>query len=84
LEQIQNPKSNKFIETARAFRKEWANDLEEFFRQQPTCKEAIDSIMNNRHLVAHGKYSSITVAQVKEYLKKSIAVIEFIEKQCHP
>jgi hypothetical protein len=46
-------------------------------------KDAIDSIMNNRHLIAHGKDSGITVARVNDYLRKCIEVIEFIEAQCH-
>jgi RiboL-PSP-HEPN len=82
LEQINNPKSNKFVEIARAFKREWGYELEDFFNQSPQRKDAIDSIMNNRHLVAHGKTSAITVVRVKEYLNIGVEVIEFIEKQC--
>ena len=45
-------------------------------------KDAIDSIMANRHLIAHGKNSGISLVRVKDYLEKSIEVIEFIENQC--
>jgi hypothetical protein len=45
-------------------------------------REAIDAIMANRHLIAHGSNSGITLVRVKEYLSKSVQVIEFIEEQC--
>ncbi len=50
--------------------------------QQNGPKEAIDSIMANRHRIAHGRDSGITVARVREYLDKSVEVVEFIEAQC--
>ena len=45
-------------------------------------KDAIDSIMSNRHLIAHGKDSTISLVRVSEYLKKSVEVVEFLEHQC--
>lgn len=81
LRKIQNPKSIRFVETARAFKEEWAKELENFFEQNKDKKDAIDSIMSNRHKIAHGKNTSVSVSNVKEYLEKSVEVIEFIEKQ---
>lgn len=82
LKKIQNPKSNKFIETATKFKKEWGKELKHFFEDDISRKYAIDSIMQIRHEIAHGKNTGITVAQVKKYFEKSIEVIEFIENQC--
>lgn len=82
LKKIQNPKSTKFVEIASSFRKEWGEEIENLFLEDPSIKNAIDSIMNNRHLIAHGKSTSISVVRVKEYLDKSLELIEFIEKQC--
>jgi len=45
-------------------------------------RDAIDAIMANRHLIAHGKDSGISLVRVEQYLKKSIEVVEFIETQC--
>ena len=78
---IQNPKAGRFLETAGAFRRVWASDLEVFLDDDGR-REAIDSIMANRHLIAHGKDSGITLSRVKDYLAKSVRVIEFIEAQC--
>jgi hypothetical protein len=78
---MQNPNAQRFVETARAFRPSWANALEQFLAEEGR-KEAIDSVMANRHLIAHGRDSGITVARVNEYLEKCVEVIEFIEVQC--
>lgn len=81
LGKIQNPKSQKFLDTARGFDRTWEDQLRSFLEQNGR-KEAIDAIMSNRHLIAHGKDSGISLARVKEYLGKSIEVVEFIESQC--
>lgn len=81
LERVQNPKASRFVETAQAFNKRWASDLSVFLEEDGR-KEAIDAIMANRHQIAHGKDSGITLARVSDYLAKSVRVIEFIEAQC--
>lgn len=81
LKDIRNPNSKKFLEIARSFRLEWEKDLSNFLNDEGR-KEAIDSVMSNRHLIAHGKDSGITLVRVKEYLKSSVKVLEFIEEQC--
>jgi hypothetical protein len=50
--------------------------------EQNKRKDAIDSIMANRHQIAHGKDVGITVARVKEYLEKVVEIVDFIEVQC--
>ena len=82
LERIQNPKSKRFVDVAYQFKKAWGQDLEQYFANNPAHKQAIDSLMTNRHLVAHGKQTSISVHRVREYLQKSVEVIEYIESQC--
>ena len=81
LERVQNPKASRFVETAQAFNKLWASDLTAFLEEDGR-KEAIDAIMANRHQIAHGKDSGITLARISDYLAKSVRVIEFIETQC--
>lgn len=80
IAKIQNPKTIRFVEVARSFKSSWADDLEKFVEQNGR-KEAIDAIMANRHQIAHGRDSNITVASVSKYLDKAEEVLEFIEKQ---
>ena len=80
---IRNPKTQKFLDVAEAFSLAWKDELENYVNINGRL-EAIDSIMNQRHLIAHGKNqnSNITLGKLKEYLAKSVEVIEFIEQQC--
>ncbi|MFH1007558.1 MAG: HEPN domain-containing protein [Candidatus Latescibacterota bacterium] len=82
LDRIHNPMASKFIETACSFKREWGAELKEYFELNPKAKEAIDSIMRNRHLIAHGKTATVSVARLAEYLDGSIEALEFIENQC--
>lgn len=81
LEQISNPKTKRFLETAAAFRAEWKHELETFVDENGR-RDAIDSIMNNRHLIAHGGRSDVTVSRLSGYWSRSVQVVEFIEGQC--
>jgi len=80
ISKIQNPKTSRYVEIASTFKKEWGEELAAYASEGR--KEALDSIMTNRHLIAHGKQSDISMARVKEYLKKSIELIEVVEEQC--
>lgn len=82
LDKIQNPKASRFVSVAYQFKKKWGQELEQFFNDYPENKQAIDSIMTNRHQVAHGKTTSISVNRVRDYLEKSVQVIDYIEAQC--
>lgn len=82
LLRIQNPNSDRFIKTASAFRSDWGDALREYLNEGGR-KEAIDGIMNNRNGIVHGKDTGITLATVKDYLRRALEVIEFIEHQCN-
>ncbi len=81
LSKLQNPKAEKVLELVGSFRQEWRAELETFLADDGR-KDAIDSIMNNRNQIAHGKDVGVTVVRVSSYLEKIIAVLEFIETQC--
>jgi hypothetical protein len=77
---IKTPKSSKFIEVAGAFNKAWGVELEKFLSEEGR-KEAIDSIISNRHLIAHGKDAGITLASLKSYLAKCVDIVEYLEEK---
>lgn len=82
LRKIQNPKAAKFVETFGRFNKDWGLSLNDhLLENSERRKGAIDSIMTNRHLIAHGKNSNITLRQVKTYFEASIETIEFLESK---
>ena len=81
LENVQNPNSNRFLEIAGAFDDAWRSELEKFLGTDGR-KEAVDSIIANRHQIAHGETSGITLTRVNQYLEKCVEVINFLESQC--
>lgn len=82
LGSIQNPKTVRFIEVAERFRVAWGENLTAYVSDNGR-RDAIDSIMANRHLIVHGKDSGITLVRVKSYLQKALEVLEFIEDECY-
>ena len=83
LARIQNPNTEKFVETAHAFSHNWGVELEAFVDVDGR-KEAIDSIMAIRHQIVHGQNAGISYVRVVEYLGKAEQVLEFIESQVRP
>ena len=82
LGRITNPNAGRFVETARSFRKQWADELSDFLDEDAQQRRhAIDSIMNSRNQIAHGERGQISVGRVREYLPRCVEVIEFIEDQ---
>ena len=81
LERIQNPNAQKILSTTYQFKKTWGEALETYLAQDGR-KEAIEAIMNNRHKIAHGEDSNITILRIREYLSKIVEVVEFMEMQC--
>lgn len=77
LDAIQNVKAEKII-IINYFDTKWAGDVESFMNEEGR-KEAINSIVAQRHLIAHGKDSSMTFANLREYYKKLIEVFNFID-----
>ena len=75
----QNPKSDDFVDRAGSYNQSWVNDLQNFM-DQAGGGDAIDSVMAQRHQIAHGFTSTITVVQVTEYLSKCTQVVDFIEE----
>jgi hypothetical protein len=81
LEQLQNPKTQKIIDLLGAFKDEWRIAFQKF-AEESGRKEAIDSVMANRHQIAHGEDSGVTIARVREYFDKCEEVLEHIEALC--
>jgi hypothetical protein len=81
VDDIQNPKAARLIEVASLFDPTWGSELESFLGQN-FRREAVNTIMSNRHLIAHGRDSQITLSQVDQYLIRIVEIAEHIETQC--
>lgn len=80
LDNILNPKAERFVETARYFDREWASRLSDYLEEEDGVRKgAVNSIMSNRHRIAHGETSQISVGQVRQYWYHCVQVVDFIE-----
>lgn len=80
LERFQSPKMGNILELTRAFSRQWAEELEN--ATEGELKESVDSVVADRHNIAHGRDIGITYARIRKYYQNAIKVIELIEEQC--
>jgi hypothetical protein len=77
---FQNAKVEKIVALAKTFDDEWASELDS--QTQGQIKDAVNSIISNRHNIAHGQDTRITVARVHGWHKESRKLINIIETHC--
>lgn len=78
LARFQNMNSERFVALAFKFDKALGKAFENFLADRGR-DAAIDSIINTRHQLAHGKDATISPAQLENYLTKAVEAIEFLE-----
>lgn len=81
LSSLQNPKMEKILQLTRCFNPKWAESLKD--ATEGELKDSVDSIVNNRNQIAHGKQTNITYHTISSYYQDAIKVVDLIEKQCH-
>ena len=81
LSGINNPNSERLRNIAKSFNVVWERDLNAFMITEER-NTTINFIMKERHSIAHGKDSDITLRRIRDYHLKSLEVAEFIENQC--
>lgn len=80
LKRLQSPMMNNIVSLTYEFSKEWGCALEKATNGE--LKTAVDGIVSNRNLIAHGESSDISYYRLKEYYEKAVKVIELLEQQC--
>jgi RiboL-PSP-HEPN len=74
---FQNPNPEKIEQLVRSFDVALADQLEAFWSGE--IKDAIGSIVGNRHLVAHGRDTALTLNRIWEWLTSVRSFITFLE-----
>ncbi len=81
LYKLQNTNTDKIKEVTKAFNPEWwENGLRDFL-QNENRSTAINYIFKDRHNIAHGRDSDITIDKLEVYLIKTVEVIKYIEDE---
>jgi hypothetical protein len=79
LEAFQNPNPDKIGQLVKSFDTAVADQLETLWSDE--IKDAIGSIVGNRHLIAHGRDTTLTISRVSEWLKRVRDFIAFLESK---
>jgi len=75
-----NLNTERIIQLSRSFNRGWGDNLE--IQTEGEIKNAIDSICNNRNLIAHGRDTGISLARISSYYQEAVKLVEMIEGQC--
>lgn len=76
---ITNLKETKLRDVLGQFSQEWQNDFEELIRNNQQLKISLDSLIINRHSIAHGKHASLTLKMVRQYYEDVKTVINKLD-----
>jgi hypothetical protein len=79
LEGFQNPKMEKILALVGSFCEDWQNKLRASTNGE--LKDAIDSVVANRHLIAHGRSVNISFVTIKDYYSRTVKVVDLLEQQ---
>jgi RiboL-PSP-HEPN len=76
LRYFQNPTMGKIASWVEEFSHDWADNLRRETEGQ--LLDAINSIVANRHRIAHGDDVTITMTRIKEYYASAVKVVELL------
>lgn len=76
LKQFNNPNADKIFALISSFNQKWATEIEIFWKDEK--KDSIDSIMNIRHNIAHGRNYGITLGNITRYFGEAEKTITFV------
>lgn len=82
---ITNCKTSRILEVLSKFSQDWANDFSKQIQARSSItdeiKNSIDSVIANRHSIAHGRNVGITYSQMSTYyknVKKAVDILDAI------
>lgn len=75
-----NANAETLCQLAGAFDAQWRDDLAEYLDGER--KDAIDSVVANRHQIAHGQDVGITYIRIKTYFEHVKDTVAYLELQC--
>jgi hypothetical protein len=79
LQNINNPNSKKIREIMKVFHLSFEERLSAFMQIEDRSS-AVNYIITDRHKIAHGKDSDITIRKIELYFKKVVEIFVFIEQ----
>jgi len=82
LRQFTTAKTQRIIELFGSFDANWRKDLEAYLVEE--YKAAVDSVVDLRQTVSHGRYADVTLVRIQNYYARVKDVIEHLANLCAP
>lgn len=76
LSEFRNPNMERILKLVRSFNPAWADELEATVEGE--IKDAVDSIVSNRNIIAHGDDVGISFSRISDYYKRAVKVIDWL------
>ncbi|WP_413174208.1 HEPN domain-containing protein [Anabaena azotica] len=84
IQDITNCKTNRIIEILGKFSTNWEtefrNKIESESKIDGEIKNAIDTVINNRHSIAHGRSTPMSYSNISNYYKNVKKAVEILEE----
>jgi len=82
LRRFTSANTQNVIDLLGSFDPDWRADLDGYLVDQH--KDAVNSVVNLRHTVAHGRFTGVTMASVRDYYEQVKQVVEHCTNLCIP
>lgn len=80
LGELQNPKAEKIESILSDFGPELKADLKKFWCENG-IRDHVDSVVSNRHLIAHGQSYEVSLSRVSDWHKSIRKLMDFFEEK---
>lgn len=80
LRGFQNPKMSAILELFGSFNPDWKTQIETATQGQ--LSDSVNSIVGNRHKIAHGESVSLSLGSLKAYYSDATSVVTILQKTC--
>lgn len=82
LRRFTSANTQNIIDLIGSFDPDWGLDLRGYLIDEH--KDAINSVVNLRHTIAHGRYTGLTMASVRNYYERVKEVVDHVSDLCIP
>lgn len=82
MRRVTNVKTQRILDIVGGFDDEWRKDLTAYLVDER--KAAVDSVIDLRNTIAHGRQVGLTPSQIKRYYRQVIDVVEHLRELCIP
>lgn len=78
MRSFNNPQRNRILDVLSSFDGNWGLRAKAFLAVNATHTVALESIMSNRHQIAHGGFSGVTLGDIRRWLLDVEPIVQFL------